>query len=285
MIGQAAMAHLPSGLPAFVQTDAARQEIIYLQDEEDRLKAGEADEYAWSREWTTDHYIDIGDDGKIGGIVPISALPETRDKFETALYQGNPAVDPYDVGFLPYSILEGYEQVRTDFALWRQADATSSTSADTLEREQLTIHDIGIVSHFIGDGSQPLHVTIHFNGWGNYPNPQAFTQSKDTHAEFESDFVDKFLTLADIQPLVDQAQVLSSIPLTEIEQYLEATDAQVVPLYQLQKAGAFDLADSTSDMHKKGVAFTAARLAAGSTMLDSLILTAWQSSASMKPDM
>jgi hypothetical protein len=284
MIGQAAMAHLPPSLPAFVRSDAARQEIIYLQDEEDRLKAGEQDEYAWSREWTTDHYIDIGDDGKIAGIVPLNALPETRDDFEKALFRANPSVDPYDVGFLPYAILEGYEQVRTDFALWRAADAKSDTSDDTLEREGLVIHDIGIVSHFIGDGSQPLHVTVHYNGWGDFPNPQGFTESRDTHAEFESDFVDKFLTLADVQPLVGSAQVLSAIPMPEIEQYLAATDADVVPLYQIEKAGGFSLTDSTSAEHQKAVAFTAARLAAGSTMLDSLILTAWQTSASMKPD-
>lgn len=284
MIGQAAMAHLPTSLPAFVQTDDARQEIVYLQDEEDRLKAGEQDEYAWSREWTTDHYIDIGDDGKIAGIVPLNALPETRDDFEKALFRANPSVDPYDVGFLPYAILEGYEQVRTDFALWREADAKSATSSETFERERLAIHDIGIVSHFVGDGSQPLHVSVHFNGWGDFPNPQGFTESRDTHAAFESDFVDKFITLSDIQPLVGSAQVLSAIPLPEIEQYLAATDAQVVPLYQIEKAGGFALTDSTSAEHQKAVAFAAARLAAGSTMLDSLILTAWQTSASMKPD-
>jgi hypothetical protein len=277
IIGEAAMAHLPDGLPDFVKTAEAKQEIIYLQDEEDRLKLGESDEAAWTREWTTDHYIDIGDDGTIDGVVSMSALPATRDDFIRALAHANPPVDAYDVGFLPYSILEGYEQVRTDFGLWRLAPA-----GEKAERERLTIHDIGIFSHFVGDGSQPLHVSIHYNGWGKYPNPNGYTDSRSTHAEFESDFVDKYVTLADVQPLVGPARTLSAIPLADIEAYLQATDAQVVPLYELEKAGGFVLSDSTSDAHRRAVQFAEQRLAAGSQMLDSLILTAWQSSATMK---
>jgi len=271
------MAHLPADVPDFLKSADAKREIVYLQAEEDRLKIGEDQEQAWAREWNTDHYIDIGDDGKIGGAVAIGSLPATRDDFIEALVKASPPVDPYDVGFLPYSILEGYEQVRSDFALWR-----SASPADRPERERLVIHDIGIFSHFVGDGSQPLHVTIHYNGWGRYPNPNGYTDSRDTHAEFESDFVDKFVTVDAVQPLVGPARVLSTVPLSEIEQYLEATDAQVVPLYDLQKAGGFVLTDSTSAVHQKAVAFTAARIAAAATMLDSLIETAWQTSATLK---
>ena len=279
ILGQAAMAHLPGGLPSFVQTDAARQEIVYLQAEEDRLKLGESDEAAWAREWTTDHYVDIGDDGMIGGAIPISALPATRDDFDRKLEGAAHPVDPYDVGFLPYAILEGYEQVRTDFALWR-----SALPGDKGERERIAIHDIGIFSHFVGDGSQPLHVSVHYNGWGRYPNPRGFTVSKTTHADFEGAFVDKFVSLRDVSPLVGPAQVFPAVPLADIEAYLEATDGQLVPLYELQKAGAFSLDDATSAAHQKGVAFAAQRLAAGSRMLDSLILTAWQTSPGMKEE-
>src|SRR5579872_831131 len=85
IIGRVATNHLSSALPAFVRSQAAKDEITYLQSEEDRLKIGETDEIAWTREWTTDHYLDIDDNGKIGGIVPIDALPVTRDDFEQAL--------------------------------------------------------------------------------------------------------------------------------------------------------------------------------------------------------
>jgi hypothetical protein len=292
MIGQAAMAHLPDELPPFMHTDAAKAEIVYLQDEEDRLKLGNS-EQAWAREWTTDHYLDVDDNGMVGGAVALSDLPPTRDRFEAALCRAHPSVDAYDVGFLPYAMLEGYEQVRTDFALWRfaSADAAHATGAQGLtaqeevaERARLTIHDIGIFAHFVGDGSQPLHVSVHFNGWGAYPNPQGFTESRDTHAAFESDFVDRYLSASDVTPLVGPARELSAEPLPDIEQYLETTVSQVVPFYEMEKAGAFAIGDSTSDEHRKGVAFTAQRLAAASQMLDSLILTAWRSSAQLKEE-
>jgi len=292
MIGEAAMASLPSDLPAFMRTEASKQEIIYLQAEEDRLKIDEDHEAAWAREWTTDHYLDINDDGSIGGVVSIAALPETRDDFDKLLYRAQHPVDPYTVGFLPYAILEGYEQVRSDFALWRfavadeshaSADVRQSAAAVVSEREKLTIYDIGVFSHFVGDGSQPLHASVHYNGWGPYPNPEGFTESKSTHADFETVFVGRYLTTTDISPKVGQPQVLSAVPLAEIERYLQTTQAQVRPFYELEKAGAFKLGDTTSIEHHRAIDFTALRLAAASQMLDSLILTAWRMSADVKP--
>lgn len=292
IIGEAAMASLPPELPAFMRSKAATQEIIYLQAEEDRLKIDEDHEAAWAREWSTDHYIDLADDNSIGGVVALAALPGTRDDFDNMLQRATHPVDPYNVGFLPYAILEGYEQVRSDFALWRLASADVSHSTGTArdvasgivtERANLTIHDIGIFSHFVGDGSQPLHVTIHYNGWGPYPNPDAFTESKSTHANFETVFVGRYVTTADVSAKVGEPQVFSAVPLAEIEHYLQATHAQVRPLYELEKAGAFDVNDASSAGHRRVVEFTAQRLAEASRMLDSLILTAWRTSADVRP--
>ena len=292
ILAQAAMAHLPKDLPAFLQTDGAKREMVYLQAEEDRLKIGEADEAAWTREWTTDHYIDLRLNGRIGDVMSISALPPTREGFDEALLGAPKPVDPYGVGFLPYAILEGYEQVRSDFGLWRLAAAAADrlsgparrpADAEVAERERLTIHDIGIFSHFVGDGSQPLHVTVHYNGWGKYPNPNGFSESTAIHDEWEDAFVDRSLSANDVIPLVGPVRVLPKIPMAEIERYLEASNAEVVPFYELEKAGAFVLSDGTSAEHRKGVRFTAMRLAAGSQMLDSLILTAWRTSVGMKP--
>jgi len=41
----------------------------------------------------------------------------------------------------------------------------------------------------VGDASQPLHVSIHYNGWGDYPNPNGYSENKDVHAHFEGAFV------------------------------------------------------------------------------------------------
>jgi len=84
-----------------------------------------------------------------------------------------------------------WQQIRKDFAYWRAATPEERTwfEADRRLREKLTIHDIGIWSHYVGDGSQPLHISLHFNGWGDYANPNGYTNSKKIHAYFEGEFV------------------------------------------------------------------------------------------------
>jgi len=292
IIGVAAVAHLPTGLPEWVRTDDAKGEIVYLQSEEDRLKVGQSHGRAWFREWSTDHYVDVDDNGRIGGTLNLFSLPATRDDYTKTLYFGATPTDPYAVGFLPYAILEGYQQVRTDFALERFAEDALTTAspadkasaqAEVDRRRALTIHDIGMFSHFVGDGSQPLHVSVHYNGWGDYPNPDGFTTAKTTHAAYEDDFVKRFIDPSLVTPRVGAAQTFSVVPLTDIESYLAATAGQVVPFYKLQKRGAFELNDSASAVHKEGVDFTASRLAAAAQMLDSLILTAYVTSSSIKP--
>ncbi|MBC5823703.1 MAG: S1/P1 Nuclease [Candidatus Eremiobacteraeota bacterium] len=289
IIGQAAVAHLPADLPAFVRTPAAKDEIVYLQAEEDRLKIGEADERAWYAQWPPDHYVDVGDDETIGGIVRLDALPATREAFILALSRAGK--NPYKFGFVPYAVLEGYEQVRSDFALWRLAVADarlrsgsfrSAARTEVGRREALTIHDIGIFSHFVGDASQPLHVSVHYNGWGKYPNPNGFSQARNTHAEFEDDFVAEYLDAAAVTPLVGASSNLARVPLAQIQAYIASSAAQVGPFYELKKRGAFSLHDRASSVHREGVRFTATRLAAGAAMLDSLIETAWRTSAGMK---
>jgi hypothetical protein len=278
IIGRAAVARMPVDLPAFIQTTGAKDEIVYLQDEEDRLKIGVGQDRAWAREWTTDHYLDIGDDGLVGGVVSLDALPATRDDFIKALWDSPKHVDAYSEGFVPYAILEGYEQVRADFALWRLAPAD-----ERAERASLTIHDIGVFAHFVGDGSQPLHTTVHFNGWGDYPNPNGYTTSRTFHADYEDVFVDAHLSAEDVIPLVGPAVVLPDAPLAEIGRYLAKSNAQVVPLYSLAKRGAL-ASGAPSDAQAAAIKLSAVQLAAAATMLDSLIETAWRASATLKAD-
>lgn len=278
IIGTAAVAHLPTDLPPFMQTRDAKGEIVYLQTEEDRLKIGSGSDRAWAREWSTDHYLDIGDDGMVAGVVSLGALPATRDDFIKALWNAPKPVDAYTVGFVPYAILEGYEQVRADFALWRLAPAEEKP-----ERARLAVHDIGIFAHFVGDASQPLHITVHFNGWGDFPNPAGYTTSRTFHADYEEKFVNGHIAAADVIPLVGPATTLSDIPLAEIGRYLAKTNTQVVPLYALAKRGAMS-PNPPADAQSALIKLTATQLAAAATMLDSLVDTAWRASATLKEE-
>jgi hypothetical protein len=270
MISRAAAQSLPASVPSFLRTADAVMEIARLGPEADNLKdAGTSED----RDADTGHYLDIGDDGTIFGVA-LNALPPTREAYDTALRAGGS--DEYKAGYLPYSIMDGFEVVRKDLAYWRADDYMARNATDPAARtyfaglralrETLTVRDIGFWSHFVGDGSQPLHVTLHFNGWDKFPGSQGL------HARFESDYVDRNVdqktVLAHMKPLV----VCNCAIEAETARYLGSTNAQVVPTYTLFEQGAFA---SRTDA---GVNFAADRLAAGANELRDLIVEAWRQS-------
>ena len=287
IINNVAARSLPASVPAFVRSPATIAEIATLGPEADRLKgAGKT----WDGDLDPGHYLDLDDDGTIAGVLPLAQLPPTREAYDTAIRKGRvvngEAPDEYSIGYVPYSIVEGWQQVAKDFAIWR-VDAYGETHAatdaaraffgtDRKLREVLTLRDIGYFGHFVADSSQPLHVTVHFNGWGQYPNPQNHTQSNKIHAKFETGFVETHATadtvLARIGPYVP-----STVPImTRVETYLAATNSNVAAVYTFEDAGAFDA--GTPD----AVNFMLDRLAAGGKMLRDLIVDAYAASADEK---
>ena len=121
----------------------------------------------------------------------------------------------------------------------------------------------------------PLHVTIHFNGWGDYPNPAGYTQEK-VHSPWEGPYVRKVVTLEGVKhamaPFAD-----CGCPLEQrVSAYLLSDLKAVVPFYELQKAGDFKPGVT------KGVEFTTGRVAAGAAELRDEIILAWRASAAAK---
>ena len=108
------------------------------------------------------------------GVLPLAQLPPTRREYDTLLRAKG--FDQYQAGYLPYSIVDGWQQIAKDFAYWRAAVKGAETAATPEERawfeadrrlrEKLTLRDIGIWSHYDGDASQPMHVSVHISGWG-----------------------------------------------------------------------------------------------------------------------
>jgi len=280
MISTAATKALPDSLPAFVRSDAAVAEIGALGPELDRSKgAGEPHDL----DLDPNHYVDFDDNAKVGG-VDLDALPGSRRDYDTALRKegGN----EYSLGSLPYALEDGWEQVRVDFAMWR-VDRVGETKAATAPdrawfataralREILTLRDIGVWSHYVGDASQPLHTTIHFNGWGKYPNPGGYSDARDLHSRFESTFVRAHATLADVSAHMRPYKTCACTIQRHIAQYLHATLSQVIPLYEIDKRGGF------ASGSPEAVDFVRARLGDGATMLRDLIVDAWEESANVK---
>ena len=277
MVSGIAAELLPDTLPAFLRTPEVAAEIAVLGRELDRSKgAGKTHD----AERDPGHYVDLDDDGAVFGVAPLTRLPPTREEYDTLLRQGG--YTQYKAGYLPYSIVDGWQQLRKDFAYWR-ADVIGARTAvdpaerawfetDRIRREKLIIRDLGVWSHYIGDASQPMHISIHFTGWGPHPNPKGYSTSTSLHAFFEGQFVRQFVdraaVVAAVRPYRDCACSIEDRTRT----YLLETRAQIEPLYQLELAGAFKNATP------EGRAFAAQRLAAGASELRDMIVDAWNAS-------
>lgn len=271
-INLVAMRELPSDVPLFLQTPQAAAIVETLGPEEDNLKGAGV---SWDRDEDPAHFVDVGDDGKIAGGIRLRKLPEDMEAYERALQAAH--TDPYRIGYLPYAIADGWERLRKDFAYWRafdylarhaasQGDRTEFAQLRAL-REALIVHDIGVWGHFVGDGSQPLHTTVHYD------------DRSHIHAAFEGTFVSKYVRSTAVAALLpqggprDEDHLLSQREILGIVgDYLEQTWAEVPQLYAIAKKGGFR--NATPD----AIAFATARVADGARELRNLIVRAWDDS-------
>ena len=114
LVGQVGVAALPDEVPAFVRSPQAVKDIGELAREPDRWRAA-----GKVHDTTRDpgHFIDVDDDGKILGGPVLNALPPTRTEYEAALRAVSS--DSQHAGYLPYAIVDGWQQLAKDFAYWR----------------------------------------------------------------------------------------------------------------------------------------------------------------------
>src|SRR5690606_31743255 len=209
----------------------------------------------------------------------IDALPRLKSEYDATLTAAGLDVD--DAGYLPYAIMDAYQQLVRDFATWRVLNAAEARETDPgkrawyredrLRREALILRDAGVLGHYVGDGSQPHHTTIHYNGWDrDTPNPEGFTTSRQTHGLFEGAYTARVARLDAVEAAMTAPRLEGFDLRARVPAYLKATLTEVVPFYRLEKAGGFGEGDG------RGGAFVIERLAAGASELRDLIVLAWR---------
>ena len=277
LIGALAVKALPKVLPAFLRTPKAAADVGELAREPDRWRnAGKTHDTMRDPA----HFLDVDDAGRILGGPALDKLPATRTDYETALRAVG--TDSQKAGWLPYAIVDGYQQLAKDFAYWRADVAGERTerapgprawiTADRLRRERQIVQDLGVWAHYVGDASQPLHLTVHYNGWGDGPNPAGYTTDR-IHVPYEGEFVRANVTAAAVAVKMKPYRDCHCGVELRTADYLKATYATVIPFYELQKAGGL------KDGDRRGAAFTTERLAAAASELRDLTVQAWNASA------
>jgi hypothetical protein len=275
IINRLAAEHLPADLPAFLHTPAAIDEIEYLGPEPDRWRSPGEPEL--SNEQAPEHFIDLELADMVG-----NQLPRRRYDFIAALYAAgmthpNLATElrPEKVGLQPYVTTEVYQRLK---AAMREYRGLSAQGKDTKPVEQAIIFYMGWLGHYVGDGSQPLHVTVNYDGWVGKENPNGYTTQHGIHSKFESTFVAANIKAADVAPLMSAPREMSDV-FDDYVAYLRSTSRQIERTYQLEKLGGFDGAGTTDSKQ-----FTAERLAVGASELRDLYYTAWIESAKPVPE-
>jgi hypothetical protein len=258
-INLVAAQHLPDDMPGFFRNASAR--LSFLGPEPDRWRDTRELYKALSEVNGPDHFIDIDKPENF------EALPNDRYLYSDWLRAKGK--EPKDIGFLPYSMLEGFQKVQVLFRLWR--DPKHAAERDQIE--QNIVYYAGVLGHYVGDGSQPLHTTIHYNGWSTSSNPDLFTR-EPLHWRFEGEYVKAQIKIDDFSGLVKTARPLPDA-FADIVGYLVESCKLAPEVYRMDKTARWDVTNTRPEAKK----FVAARLAAGSQMLANLWYTAWLNSA------
>jgi hypothetical protein len=256
--GRAAATRLPAPLPAFFR--AATEQLAYLNQEPDRWR-GERDREL-GEAYRYDHYIDIE-------IIPPAAL-EARDRWEylAALAKAGIANPPRDAGLLPFHIVELYQRLLVEWRLWRN-------ERDEAKRrwiEQRIINDAGTLGHYVTDGANPHHTSVHHDRWAEgYPNPRGFTTVPGFHARFETAFVESHVRTAELLPHITARPRSLDDVRSEVLAFLMRSHDRLIRLYEMDLTEPFG-PNTRGAAHEE---FAVERLVAGANMLRDLWWTAW----------
>jgi hypothetical protein len=265
LINRLAASALPGDVPEFLRTPIAMDEFEYLGPEPDRWRSPAEPELSAAQ--GPEHFIDLELADALG------PLPHKRFDFLAEVYAAHQ--DPTKIGLQPWETDEVWERLK---AAMRQYRALKAEGQDTRPVEQAILFYAGWLGHYVGDGSQPLHVTVKYNGWVG-ANPNGYTTEHSIHYEFESPFVAANLHADDVAPKMTPVKAIAGDMFDAYVAYLRQTATYVEKVYQLDKAGGFVGAGTAESR-----AFTAERLAAGASMLRDMIFTAWLDSAQPVPD-
>jgi hypothetical protein len=293
LINKLALASLPPEFPGFVREPAAAERIAFLAGEPDRWR--NAPGLPLRHVNNPDHYLDL-EQVEWAGLAPESLSP-LRYEFALQFAAGreahadrfqriNLAKDTERIrewpGFLPWTITESFARLQSAFSYLRAFQEDGGTPAEIENAQADVLYFMGVMGHYVGDGAQPLHVTVHHNGWVG-ANPHGYTTDPKFHAWIDGGFIARAgITFSLLAPQARPARMLQTeaqpggrdAMFSEVMRYLEAQNRRVEPLYELEKSGGLRADGSPGSLD--GREFIEEQLLRGGEMLGNIWLTAWR---------
>jgi hypothetical protein len=288
-VNQLALASLPADF-GIELTPALKNRIAFLAGEPDRWR--NITDLPLKNFNPPDHYIDL-EDLKLCGLTP-ETLPMMRYDFVADLALARaahpekfPPIDPAKDtdhtreldGFLPWAITENYEKLKSDFAVLKTLQQYGGTPQEIANAQADIVYVMGVMGHYVGDGSQPLHTSKYFNGWDPTDNPKGYTTRQTFHAWIDGGYFKKAGGIK-VETLVGKINMASRIPNADdpemffryVVAYLVEQNKFVEPLYEMDKNGQLS---GEGDKGMEGLPFLEGQLVKAGQMLGNLWLTAW----------
>lgn len=293
IVNQLALRSLPPDFPAFVREPATAERIAFLAGEPDRWR--NVPDLPLRQYNGLDHYFDLEQVPAAG--LDLATLPSFRYDFAVQFAAGRaahpekfPPIDPARnsdhsrewCGFLPWAMTEQYGKLRAAFSYLRVFEELG-TPAEIASARASIAYQMGVMGHYVGDTAQPLHTTVHHNGWTG-PNPAGYTTWSGFHSWIDGGFIEKSgLKPAELATGLSVPPPLSLAPRSDgrdpvfvaMLDFVIASNKLVEPLYQLEKAGK--LGNGGQPIAADARVFIGGRLRTGGEMLARIWVTAWSS--------
>jgi hypothetical protein len=294
IVNELALRSLPSDFPGFVREPANTERITFLAGEPDRWRNVPDPIMRQSGGSWSDHFFDLEQVPAAG--LDLAKLPSFRYDFILQFAAGRathlenfPVIDPTKnndhtrewPGFAPWAIMEYYVKLKSAFSNLKTFEELG-TPAEIANAQANILYIMGVMGHYVGDGAQPLHTTIHHNGWVG-ANPNGYTTQGSIHSWIDGGFIAKAgISTRDLAGRISPAQpmLLASRPdgrdpfFAAVMDYLTGQNKLVEPLYALDKAGKFRI--ETAPPTAEGRAFIEEQLLKGGQMLGAIWTTAWR---------
>ncbi len=296
MVTELALKSLPEDFPAWVQQQPENAERVrFLANVPDRWRNVDPYLNQSGGSWC-DHFLDLEQLSWAG--LDAKTVSSFRYDFIAAFAAGRAAhmdkfspIDPTKnadhtkewPGFAPWAIVEYYAKLKAAFSYLKTYQESGGTPEEIANAKADALYAMGILAHYTGDCAQPLHTTVHHDGWVG-ANPNGYTKQRGFHTLIDSGLITRVgIKADDIAGQVTPAQPIAVTPRADGREpifaaamdYVLASNEQVEPLYALEKAGKFNMNETTLPS-TEAQDFIKGRLLVGGEMLGSLWLTAWR---------
>lgn len=293
VINQLALASLPTNFPAFARAPDALERVAFLAGEPDRWR--NSPDLPLRHCTFPDHYLDL-EELAVYGLKP-EMLPVFRYDFvaDLALFRKAhpdkfPAPDGAQdkdhtrglVGLLPWALTEAYGKVKSGFSYLEAYEEDGGTPEEIANAQANILYVMGVMGHYAGDASQPLHTTIHHHGWVA-ENPQHYTSNGRIHSWIDGGYMLK-VGGADLKALEARLRparlvTINGRPAKPEEMFQAAMlfiveqNKLVEPLYQMDKDGKLS---GEGEKGLQGKAFLEGQMLKSGQLLGDLWYSAWQ---------